>query len=55
MKDILSIDPMAQVLMISSIEQKHIMDDAIKSGAKGYVRKPFDKNEITHALQEILK
>lgn len=54
MKEILKIDPFAKVLMVSSVEQKDIINDALNSGAKGYVKKPFDKNEVLHTVKELL-
>ena len=54
MKEILKIDPLANVLMVSSVEQKDIIDNALSSGAKGYIKKPFDKNEIVSTLKKLL-
>lgn len=54
MKEILKIDPQAKVLMVSAMEQKNIIDEALSSGAKGYVKKPFDKNEVLNKVKELL-
>lgn len=54
LKELLKIDPSANVLMVTSVEQKSIVDSAMNSGAKGYVKKPFNKNEITETVQKLL-
>jgi len=54
MKDILKIDPRAKILMVSGIDQKHVMDVAMNSGAQGYIKKPFNKIRIISKVKEIL-
>lgn len=54
MKEILNVDPLAKIVMITSVEQKNIIDDALNSGAKGYVKKPFNKNEISYMVKKLL-
>ncbi len=54
MKDILKINPQAKVLMISGIDQKHVMNNAMNSGAKGYIKKPFNKIEVISKVKKIL-
>ena len=54
MKDILKINPQAKVLMISGIDQKHVMNNAMNSGAQGYIKKPFNKIEVISKVKKIL-
>ena len=54
LKGIIKVNPNARVIMVTSVEQQDIIDDAINSGAKGYVKKPIDENEILHTVNEIL-
>lgn len=54
MKQILKIDPLAKIIMVTSVEQKNVIEDALNSGAKGYVKKPFDKKEIFRTVKELL-
>jgi len=54
MKEILKINPHAKVLMVSAIEQKSVIDDAINSGAIGYIKKPFEENNVISTVKELL-
>ncbi len=54
MKEILKIDPLAEIVMVTSVKQKNIVDEALSSGAKGHIKKPFDKNEIMRTGKELL-
>jgi two-component system chemotaxis response regulator CheY len=49
-KEIISKDPDAKVLVISALGNQGIIIDAIKAGAMGFIIKPF-KNEIL--LEEV--
>ena len=42
-RGILKNEPTAKVIMIASVEEKHIVQDAINLGARDYVVKPFDR------------
>ena len=54
MKDILKINPQAKVLMVSAVEQKQVLEDAMNSGALGYINKPFNKIGIISKVKELL-
>ncbi len=54
-KAILQIDPRARIVMVTSVEQKHVVEEAIQLGAKGYVVKPFDASTVVEALNKVLK
>lgn len=54
MKNILKINPQAKILMISGMDQKHVIDNAMNSGAQGYIKKPFNKIEVISKVKTIL-
>nr|QNO55160.1 chemotaxis protein CheY [Methanosarcinales archaeon ANME-1 ERB7] len=52
---ILDKDPAALILMVTVLETKEILMDLIKIGAKGYITKPFSKEEIAEKIREVIK
>ena len=52
---ILDKDPAALILMVTVLEAKEILVDLVKIGAKGYITKPFSKEEIAEKIREIIK
>ena len=52
---ILDKDPAALILMVTVLEAKEILMDLIKIGAKGYITKPFSKEEIAEKIREVIK
>ena len=53
LKEIMKIDADANVVMISAIGQEEAIKDAIISGAKGFIVKPFDENELVSIIEGI--
>lgn len=53
-KAILDQDPAAKILMVTVLEDKDILLNFAKIGAKGYITKPFTKNEIAEKIKEIM-
>lgn len=45
-------DPNAKVIMVTAVGQKPMMDECMKSGAKNYIVKPFDKEKIEAELKK---
>ena len=54
LKNILAEDPRAQVVMITALGQKDQVLEAIKTGARDFIIKPFDQDRVTETLQGIL-
>ena len=54
LKSILEINPVAKIVMVTSVEQKHIVQKAIKLGAKDYVAKPFDRTNVSVVVGKVL-
>lgn len=53
LKEILAFDPVANVVMITAMGQESMVREAIISGAKGFIVKPFKENTIISALSNI--
>jgi len=52
-KEILSINPTANVIMVSAMGQESMVREAIISGAKGFIVKPFKEDVILSAFKNI--
>ena len=50
LKQIVAADPSAKVVMCSSMGQQSLIVEAIKSGAKDFVIKPFQPQKVIEAL-----
>lgn len=53
LKEIVKINPAAKVVMVSAMGQEAMVRDAIMSGAKGFIVKPFKEDGIIAALQKL--
>lgn len=47
--------PDAKVIMISAINQKERVFEAIKSGAKNYILKPYEEKKVISTINQVLK
>ena len=47
-------DPNAKVIMCSAMGQQGMVMDAIKSGAKDFIVKPFDTDRVINAIRKVL-
>lgn len=54
LKEIIKLDPGARVIMVTGLGQQSIILDAMKSGAKDFVTKPFEPNRLLAAVQKVL-
>ena len=55
LRAIMKLDPGAKVVMVSSVEQKEIVQDAIRLGARDYVVKPFDRSNVPLVLNRVIR
>ncbi len=55
LKEIRIIDPEAKVVMVTSVREQKEFDEAKRLGVRGYLNKPFSKDEIVKALKENLR
>lgn len=53
-KEILSKDAKARILVVTSLGQKLLEEDAMKTGAKGMIAKPFQPQELVKAVNDVL-
>ncbi len=53
LKDIIAFDKNAKVIMISAIDQRDALKEAIRHGASDYVVKPFEDDRMITALKSI--
>lgn len=52
-KDILSFDKNAKIVILSGIDQREMLMQAINAGASSYVVKPFETDRLITALKEV--
>jgi len=53
LKEIIKHNPSAQVVMVSAMGQEAMVRDAIISGAKGFIVKPFKEDGIISAIKKL--
>ena len=53
LKEIVKLDPAAKVVMVSAMGQEAMVRDAIMSGAKGFIVKPFKEEGIISAVKKL--
>jgi two-component system chemotaxis response regulator CheY len=54
LEEILTIDEDARVIMITAIDQRESLMDAIRSGATDYIIKPFETDRVLSAIKKAL-
>jgi two-component system chemotaxis response regulator CheY len=54
LKKIIDYDPKARVIMVTSIGIRNKILEALTSGAKNYIIKPFDKNKVAQVINDSL-
>ncbi|KAF6243118.1 two-component system response regulator [Nitrosopumilus sp. b1] len=55
LRAIMKINPAAKIVMVTSVEQKDIVQDAMRLGARDYVVKPFDRSAVPLVLNKVLR
>jgi two-component system chemotaxis response regulator CheY len=54
LKEIKSFDPGARVVMLTALGQESVVLEAIKTGARDFVVKPFEKDRVLGAISKLL-
>lgn len=54
-KEIISFDANAKIIVCSAMGQKTLVIEALNAGAKDFVVKPFQPDRIVDAVQKVLK
>ena len=53
LKSIVSFDSNAKIIMVSAMGQEAMVRDAVLSGAKGFIVKPFKEDGLLSALNKV--
>ncbi|WP_066892448.1 response regulator [Clostridium nigeriense] len=53
-KEIKVFDPSAKIIMCSAMGQQSMVMDAIKSGAKDFIVKPFQADRVLEAIRKVV-
>lgn len=53
--EILKIDPLARIVMISAMNQKQMVFEAVKKGAKHYIVKPIKAENVLKTIDSVLQ
>lgn len=53
LEGIRNIDATAKVLIVSALEQRAVLKDALTKGAADFIVKPFDKQRLAEALDRL--
>ncbi len=51
---IMLMDPSSKIIMVSGTGKEDMVVNAIKSGAKGYIVKPFDETKVASVILKVL-
>jgi len=54
LKEIIAKDPGARVIMVSAMGQQSMVMEALKAGAKEFVVKPYQPDQLMAAIQKVL-
>ncbi len=54
LREILAVDSSAKVVMLTALGQESVVLEAIKSGAKDFIVKPFERERVVAALQKLV-
>ncbi len=53
LREIIAMDMNAKIIIISAVGQKRLIIEALSMGARDFITKPFDANDIKEALKKI--
>ena len=53
-KRILQINPSAKVVILSAMMQENLVTEAIVAGAKDYIMKPFQTDDVARVLRNVI-
>ena len=53
LRQIMAIDPSANVAMVTAIDQQGVVIEAMKAGAKAIVVKPYEPDKIKAAIEKL--
>lgn len=53
LREIIALDPSARVVMCSALSQESKVLEAVKSGAKDFIAKPFQAQRVLSAIEKV--
>ncbi len=54
LKEIIRFDAKAKIVMLTALGQESVVLEAVKSGAKDFVVKPFEQERVMNAITKLL-
>ncbi len=54
LKELRKLDPNAKVIMLTALGQESVVLEAVKSGAKDFIVKPFERDRVMSAINKLL-
>jgi two-component system, chemotaxis family, chemotaxis protein CheY len=54
LKEIMKSDPKARVVMLTALGQESVVLEAVKSGARDFIVKPFEHDRVMKAIGKLL-
>ena len=54
LKAIVAFDPKAHVIMLTALGQESVVLEAVKSGARDFIVKPFEHDRVMKAISKLL-
>jgi two-component system chemotaxis response regulator CheY len=54
LKEIVSFDSKARVIMLTALGQESVVLEAVKSGARDFIVKPFEHERVSKAITKLL-
>jgi two-component system chemotaxis response regulator CheY len=54
LKEIRAFDPAAKVVMLTALGQESVVLEAVKSGARDFVVKPFERERVMSAIHKLI-
>ena len=54
LKEIVRFDPKARVVMLTALGQESVVLEAVKSGARDFIVKPFEHERVMKAISKLL-
>lgn len=55
LKEIRGFDPAAKVVMLTALGQESVVLEAVKSGARDFIVKPFEQDRVMSAINKLIQ
>lgn len=54
LKQIIKIDPKANIIMCSALGSEQVVAECIKAGARAYIVKPYNKDQVDETINKVM-